>query len=488
MSSPQGLALSTIQASGATRNRGQHETAGDDARRTARLAPSDLSAVALASVLLGYALQLNNGFYHPGALALLCATGACLLLALVRAPSRLLRASKSPTALHAVLIAGVLANLTLLYQMPIAFYLRERFPADHPGFRAGIVAAGGVALLMLLDPRRARRIWFPALLLVYAALGVWLIRASPDPHIDVMTVHRAAIAALRTGSSPYSVTFENIYGDTQFYSPQMVDEGKVLFGLPYPPLSLLMALPGDVLGGDIRYAELASLVAGAALIGSATRATAAPLAAALLLWTPRTFFVLEQGWTESFAICWLGATMFAATRRPRWTSIALGLLCGAKQYAVVALALWPLLTGLPVRAGLAWRGALRAGVVAAAVTLPFALWDPAGFWHSVVWLQVSEPFRVDSLSLLGFLARHEVPLPPWSLTLATAVALGVSLAAAWRWAPRTPDGFALALGFVLLIVFACSKKAFCNYYFFVLAALGAAIAASGTAERPQQIE
>jgi len=450
-----------------------------------RLAPSELSAIALASIFLGYALQMNNGFYHLGALALVGAGLVCLLAALWRLPSRVLRLRGTERGVVAVLLAGVLANLALLYEMPIAFYLAERFPVGHPEFRTGIAAAAVTTVLMVLDARRARRVWLPVLLLVYAALGAWLIRQSPNPHIDVMTVHRAALAALAAGTSPYSTTFENIYGDSQFYAPEMLRDGQVLFGLPYPPFSLLMAVPGQMLGGDVRYAELASLVAGAAFIGNASRSLVAPLASALLLFTPRTFFVLEQGWTESLAIGWLGATVYAAQGQRRGAFTALGLFCATKQYLVIALPLLPLLTGYPIRWRAVRHAATRTLVVAAVVTLPFAMWDPAGFWRSVVWLQVLEPFRFDSLSVLSFLARQEVPLPPISVTMATAVALALGLTAVWHTAPRTPGGFALALGFVLLIVFAFSKKAFCNYYFFVLAALAAAVAASAEPDDPQ---
>jgi hypothetical protein len=53
----------------------------------------------------------------------------------------------------------------------------------------------------------------------------------------------------------------------------------------------------------------------------------------------------------------------------------------------------------------------------------------------------------------------------------------VAVALALRRCPRTPAGWALALAFVYLVFFAFNKQAFCNYYFFPLACLGAAIAA-----------
>ena len=95
-----------------------------------------------------------------------------------------------------------------------------------------------------------------------------------------------------------------------------------------------------------------------------------------------------------------------------------------------------------------------------------------------MWLQFVEPFRLDSLSLLSFLARSGLPISTTTSTVASLGALIVSGLFAWRTVPRTSSGFALALGFVLLILFAFSKKAFCNYYFFVIAAFAASIAAS----------
>ena len=145
---------------------------------------------------------------------------------------------------------------------------------------------------------------------------MWLIHVSPRPHIDVMTVFHDGLAALAAFKSPYSMTFPNIYENADLYGAGLVVNGRVQFGFPYPPLSLLMAAPAYILGLDVRYAELAALVAGAAWIGYSGRGRLGPLAAAALLFTPRTFFVLEQAWTESLVICWAGLTIFAATRVP----------------------------------------------------------------------------------------------------------------------------------------------------------------------------
>src|SRR5262249_48163261 len=111
------------------------------------------------------------------------------------------------------------------------------------------------------------------------------------------------------------------------------------------------------------------------------------------------FFVLEQGWTEPFGVALLALVVLAATRRSRWLPLALGLLLAWKQYTVLFLPLAALLLPRPFR----WRAYLRLVLpaigVAAAITLPFFLWDPAAFWKSVVHTQFVQPFRHEALSI-----------------------------------------------------------------------------------------
>ena len=446
------------------------------------LAPLDRAVVALGAVLLGYTLQITDGFYRPVAypsfaLAILCVTGG-----LMRAGSSLF--GRGPSwCTTAVIGAGVTGNLIMLATARPAYYLAERWPSQRPSFLAGIVASGILITLIFRDERRRRWLWFPALLALFACLGIWLIRASPNPYIDVMSVQRAAIDATAHGQSPYSITFPNIYGGEVFYGADAVRDSRVQFGLPYPPLSLLMAMPGELLAGDFRYSQLLALLIGCGAIGYAARGRSAPLAAALVLSTPRVFFVLEQGWTEPFAICWLGVTVAAAASRSSHRGLMLGLLCAVKQHMIVALAFAGWLSNRGSSRSERNRLILQAVAAASAITLPFVIWDPAGFWRSVVWLQFQEPMRADSLSLLSLLVHAGWPVPRAVQTVAPLIALAVALAISCRSAPRSPSGFALAIGFSFLLMFAFSKKAFCNYYFFVLAALAAGVAGGGDEDR-----
>src|SRR6185437_7177466 len=109
----------------------------------------------------------------------------------------------------------------------------------------------------------------------------------------------------------------------------------LLFGFPYPPLSLLLVLPGYLLG-DFRYAHLAATTLAGALIALSRPGRIATAAAALFLFTPRGFFVLEAGWTEPMAVLMLAALVFAACRAPRASPMIVGLLLVTKQYLVLA--------------------------------------------------------------------------------------------------------------------------------------------------------
>jgi hypothetical protein len=278
----------------------------------APLTPLHLAAIAFGAIVLGHALEMRDGFYDPVALRWALLAAVCVLAGSARVGVGRWRGSESMLA--GVLVAGLASGLLALATQPVGMYLVHPEPARHPWFLAGLAGATLWIILIASDPARARSTWFPALLVTYGALGIWLIRASPRPHIDVITVFREALNAVGELKSPYSITFPNIYDNTALYGEGLVVNGRVQFGFPYPPLSLVMAAPAYALHVDVRYAELAALLAGAAFIGSSARGRVAPLAAAGLLFTPRTFFVLEQAWTESLVICWAGLTVWAAAR------------------------------------------------------------------------------------------------------------------------------------------------------------------------------
>lgn len=428
--------------------------------------------VLFASVaMLGQALQVREGFYDERALAwltgalVLCAVG---VLSLRWPPLASQRLELLPRIVAAIAIVW---HVALLLTSSPGMYVQPR--ANIQLFRMGIVAQALLSAIGIAGVKRMARLWFPPLLAVHFALGVWMLHASPTPAIDVVVVHREAIDAMKAGRSPYAINFENIYSpESGFYNPETVAGNRVMFGYPYPPLNLLAAAPARWIAGDYRYAQLTAWVIAAALVGFMASGMIPKIAAVLLLLQPRGFFVLEQGWTEPLAICMLAFTLFAMARMPSLTAWASGLLIVTKQYLVLAVPLlWRFAVG---RDG--FRGfVLRAALVGAIVTLPFLIWSPRAFIESVLLLQLREPVRLDSLSFLSWAVRHGLGEGSF-IWAAAAATVGVALTMLVT--PNTPAGFAASFAFSSFLAFAFGSKAFCNYYFFVAGAMCCAIAVS----------
>jgi hypothetical protein len=424
---------------------------------------------ATGAVTLGYALQLSNGTLHPVAFPLTATVLAlCLLgVGLGRLSPRLVDA---PAALVMALGLGVF--LTIHLTTPPGVYLRVSGEAyrDHHAF----IAAGALLIgAAFADPPFLRWFHVPAMLGVFIALGLWLLKASPSPAIDVWVWHNEAYAALKAGLNPYALTMPNIYGRTDWFAPGLADATHVFVGYPYPPMTLLLGGLGHAVAGDYRYANLFAMALTGGFIAYARPGRLSTIAAAAFLFTPRGLFVLEQGWTESLSVMVLAATVFCACRAPRLLPYAFGVMLGTKQYFVFALPLVPLLLERADWRSL-WRFLLPAGAVAALVTLPFFLWNPGAFLDSVVTFQAKQPFRPDSLSVLARTAKDGAATLPLSLSFVAilpVIALGL-----WR-APRTPHGFAATFSAAILAFFFFAKQAFTNYYFLVIGGLCCAVAA-----------
>jgi uncharacterized membrane protein len=312
------------------------------------------------------------------------------------------------------------------------------------------------------------------LLLIHFFMGAWVIRHTPQPQIDVHVVQQAGCEALAHGRNPYAIRTRDLYGpDSHYYPPGAVKDGRLTFGCPYPPLSILLALPGYLLGGDFRYAQLLALTLAATLMALARGGRLGFAAAALFLLTPRGFYVLEHGWTEPFVVMLLAATVFCACRRPRWTPLALGLLLVSKQYIFVALPAALLLAPRPWVSGAFWRFWLVAVITGLVVTLPMALWNAHEFLNSV--LNIRDVFRIESLSYLSLLARQTGWRGGGWVKFVAIVPAAVLVL---RKAPRSPSGFAAGTALLLMVLFAFASHASANYYFGSIGVLCCAVAAA----------
>lgn len=429
---------------------------------------------AIGALTLGYAIQVSNGFYHPTALGFLTAAFVVVLAGVA-----MYRFSEGLTALdrrvlHTLLGLGIAFQFVVLLsnQTPLLFLTAE---SNLLPFRLLVATQAMAVAIGLSGWKRLRAAWFPLCLAASLALGVWTIRTSPNPFIDVFTVHKEAIDALLKGGDPYRISFPNLYPPEMarvFYNPEALIGNRVAFGYPYPPASLLLVVPGQLLLNDYRYAELALLVGAAALIGWSRRGLVAKLAACLLLTTPRVWFVIEQGWTEPVGIFLLALTVFLLIRQSIPAGAAAGLMVVTKQYlgfaglAVIRLAFYR-----PQR----WLWTAVAGVGAAAlITLPMALDHPNAFVRNVVWLQTLEPFRMDSLSFVSWAARAGFGRGSYLWAVGAALIAAVASLLLTR---NSVSGFAAAVAVTTFSMFVFGSKAFCNYYFFVIGALCTTVAA-----------
>ena len=444
-------------------------------RRERDLLPVALCAV--AATALGVALQIGYGFLNRASLVWLTVAVVVVLVALVVPVRARADATAGRLLVPAVAMLLGVQFVALLFRPPVQSL--RGMTGWQPSFLLAIgVAVLGVVGLLLAGPR-FRHLCVAVVLGVHAGLAVWLIRVSPSPPIDVFVFQRDSAQALLGGVNPYSITFPDIYGGrSPYYGPGISVDGRLTFGFPYPPLSALLSTLGEILG-DVRFAQVLAMTGAAALMAYTRPGVLGGLAAALYLYTPRTFYVLENAWTEPFVVLFLAAAVFCAVRAPRALPYAFGLFLAVKQYAVLAAPAYLLLVDRPWTLARLWRPALRALAVVAVVSLPFALADPSSFLRSVVTLQFGQPFRRDALSYMAWLATPGGEAP-FGAGVAFAAAAVVAALAVWR-APRTPAGFALSVAAVFLAFFAPNKQAFCNYYLFVIGALCVAVAAAATA-------
>jgi len=444
------------------------------ARVTSDADDSAVSAVALAvsAAALGQAVQVSQGNLHPHAIGWLTLALVGCLLAVLASPRRMEALGSAP----ALVVTGVAIAVQLiqLATTPPGVYVQLTSPRGYVPFLSGLVMAALLAGAGYSRSPALGAVRIPLLLAVHFLLGVWMIRATPNPYIDVYFFQRDSLNALLRGVDPYAITFPNIYGDLPFYGPGVSVGGRLNFGFPYPPLSLLLALPGHLLTGDYRYSQLAAITLSGALIAYARPGALAALAATLFLFTPRVFFVLEQGWTEPFVLLALCATVFAAIRSPKQVPLFFGLFLASKQYAFLACPALALLLPRPFQ----WKAyavALgRSVLVVAVITAPFFFWGIAPFVRSVVTLQFYQPFRAEALSYLVWFARGDQHWPAWVSFVAAAVGAALAL---WRGA-RSPTGFAAGVALTLIGFFAFNKQAFCNYYFLVIGACALGLAAA----------
>jgi hypothetical protein len=373
-----------------------------------------------------------------------------------------------------VLLVGVVAAVVVLL-------IRPKVPGVL--YLVSIATSGGLAVASILS-EHFRGLLLSASLLVQTLSLCLAISTTPATDIDVYWFGQLGSEALLQGQNPYAINFPNIYGaDTDLYAPEVLAGDVVKFGYPYPPLSLLLGLPGYLVAGDFRYAAVVAVTITGLLAYWARPGALSAAAAVLLVTSPLTLQVLLKAWIEPFAGLAFAVAAVAALRIPRLFPYVLGLALVIKQYMAP---LWLLALLLVPSKSSVDRTVLAIAplIVAAAIILPFLIWSPSHFTFDVIVLQALQPFREDSVSLPGLLARAGgVQLPTWI----AFVAAGAAIVLVARYARQTVAGLSGAAAFVFLVFFFLSKQAFMNYYFFAFVLLIFAVALA-TFDRPDRQE
>jgi hypothetical protein len=428
-----------------------------------------------SSLFLALAIGANHGEYSESAICYLTLAIGCGIGGVFFSSSRVHWLPESRRALDLALGAAVLLFL---------FIGSAR--SSMPGLNAiRLLLVCGFVLIALMPATKSyrfRRWLFPAVLCVQAMIWTSFIqsihRAEQNAreyptHVrnDVQIFAQEAARALTAGKNPYSLRMPNVMGgDMPFYSEGTTGpDGKLSFGYPYLPLTLLWSLPGYWLG-DFRLSHAVALLGAALFLGTARPSPTSQLAATFLTLFPSTLYVLALSWIEPIAIFFLSACVYCYFRAPRWLFLTLGCLIVSKQYTVFMLALLPLLVPEPGQ----WRSLLWKSLgVALFLTLPMALWDIAGFYRSVIEIQFKQPFREDSLSYLVTVFQV------WGSKLSPALGFGALLGglglALWK-VPRVASLWCSAGAVAYLGFFVFNKQAFANYYYWPFALLVTAVA------------
>lgn len=355
-----------------------------------------------------------------------------------------------------------------------------------------LMALGIIAIVWSLKSPWGWRLQIVAFL----AAAVWVVKCQ-KPEIDVHIFQHDSSAALLHGVNPYSITFPNPYyakshsDISPFYGKGVSVNGVLQFGYVYMPLTLLLTLPGYLLG-DVRLAQVLAVALAALFVTGVRPKAEKALLGSLFLWTPMVLFVLFLSWTDPFCVLTLSFVLFCAIRYPKLLPLACGLFLASKQYTLLTIPLMWLLVPLTMLSqeknqdasstrlsrGEHWklygRFMGKALLTFAVVTLPLALWNFKAFFYSTMLLQFKQPFRPDSLSFMALWFNLGWGL--WS----SAVPFGLMLIAMiWvlKRAPRDEVGFLTGVSLIFLVFFAFNKQAFLNYYYFVIGAMWCAVMA-----------
>jgi hypothetical protein len=380
------------------------------------------------------------------------AAGCAVLGALVA----LRRTPQVPSG-AAICVAVLIGLIPQWWRPPIGNVDRgSLFPlATGLGMLAGVLLIVGALVV-------AHRRWLLGALawLTMSAAATLVVQASARPAIDVWVIFQQATRGLLDGRNPYEMAFSG------------VPAGQTDDCFNYLPFTFLVALPGRVAFGDVRYGELLVLLAGSAMLAwvawrardQREHAGLGMLLVVLAISLPGVLRITQQAWNESVVLgCLFAAVALLLSDRAGLAVVPLALALATKQHVVLVLPLWALWPSF------GWRRALTSGALAAAICLPWLLANPGRFYGCTVRFFLDLPARPDSISLWRFLpAAAQIPV---------VVALTVgALLLAHRFLDRSTAGLVLGCGLVFAAFDLANKQSFENQWLLASQLLVAALA------------
>jgi hypothetical protein len=311
----------------------------------------------------------------------------------------------------------------------------------------------GLAIVAYATPILPR--WrYPLVVASMIVLGAWVILAWPRPKIDVLLIQEDACHDLLSGRSPYATDHPRIPWKRGEDAPiTRSPAGPFMRSFPYPPMSILVTLPGYLLG-DIRWSLLGASIGASILMVLIGRKLGLPagnpaeLAAVAVLVGPLALPMLIDAYTEPFLLlAVVGFVLARLDRSPIAEGLCLATIVGMKQY------------GFLVAIPLMWSGQssfrslLWAGAALLVVNLPFLIWNPSAFKLGLIDELAQAPVR--SICLPAFLEKfYRIRIPPeyaiFGFFGSTIVLVSVVYRARGHLAPSVAGAAAVVMTFFFL--------------------------------------
>lgn len=204
---------------------------------------------------------------------------------------------------------------------------------------------------------------FPLFILLAFILRLMIVKASPDPAIDIFVLLKEAPVKLLQGINPYNSTY------TQVYS------GTVTDNYTYWPYSIYLEMPFVLIFKDPRVILIiADILAGAGLFYMGGKTSTAKLFSLIYLFRPNSLYMIEQSFLTPIYTLLTYLFFYSILKfKPVITGISLAILSGIQP---LYLMLIPLTVNL-------WLKKLRIISVFLLVfllgVLPFYFWDKTSF-------------------------------------------------------------------------------------------------------------